>query len=128
MVQIVILDDRETNRKIFSKLAGSIEPGVAVHSFGNPVELLAWLEHNTPDLVVTDFKMPSMDGAEFIWRLRTLPHCGEIPVIVITVYEEREFRLRALEAGATDFLNSPVDHQEFVTRARNLLKLRKQQI
>jgi diguanylate cyclase (GGDEF)-like protein/PAS domain S-box-containing protein len=128
MVQIVILDDRETNRKIFSKLAGSIEPGVTVHSFGNPVELLAWLENSTPDLVVTDFKMPSMDGAEFIWRLRALPHCGEIPVIVITVYEEREFRLRALEAGATDFLNSPVDHQEFVTRARNLLKLRKQQI
>lgn len=128
MVQIVILDDRETNRKIFSKLAGSIEPGVTVHSFGNPVELLGWLEHNTPDLVVTDFKMPSMDGAEFIWRLRALPHCGEVPVIVITVYEEREFRLRALEAGATDFLNSPVDHQEFVTRARNLLKLRKQQI
>jgi CheY-like chemotaxis protein len=128
MVQIVILDDRETNRKIFSKLAGSIEPGVIVHSFGNPVELLAWLEKNTPDLVVTDFKMPSMDGAEFIGRLRALPHCGEIPVIVITVYAEREFRLRALEAGATDFLSSPVDHQEFVTRARNLLKLRKQQI
>lgn len=36
--------------------------------------------------------------------------------------------MRALEAGATDFLNSPVDHQEFVTRARNLLKLRQQQI
>ena len=124
MVRIVILDDRETNRKIFSKLAGSIEPGVTVHSFGNPVELLGWLEHNTPDLVVTDFKMPSMDGAEFIWRLRALPHCGEIPVIVITVYEEREFRLRALEAGATDFLNSPVDHQEFVTRARNLRSTR----
>jgi diguanylate cyclase (GGDEF)-like protein/PAS domain S-box-containing protein len=128
MVQIVILDDRETNRKIFSKLAASIEPDVTVHSFGNPVELLGWLEQNTPHLIVTDFKMPTMDGAEFISRLRALPHCGEIPVIVITVYEEREFRLRALEAGATDFLNSPVDHQEFVTRARNLLKLRKQQI
>jgi len=106
MVGIVILDDRETNQKIFSKLAVSIEPSVAVHSFGNPVELLAWLEHNTPDLVVTDSKMASMDGAEFIWRLRALPHCGEIPVIVITVSEECEFRLRALEAGATDFLNS----------------------
>ena len=128
MVQIVILDDRETNRKIFSKLAASIEPGVSVRSFGDPPELLAWLEHNTPDLIVTDFKMPSMDGAEFIRRFRAQPNSGEIPVIVITVYEEREFRLRALEAGATDFLNSPVDHQEFVTRARNLLKLRKQQI
>ena len=128
MVQVVILDDRETNRKIFSRLAASIEPDVTVHSFGNPLELLGWLEKNTPDLIVTDFKMPNLDGAEFIARLRKLPHCGEIPVIVITVYEEREFRLRALEAGATDFLNSPVDHQEFVTRARNLLKLRKQQL
>lgn|SRR5512143_1129852 len=79
---IVILDDRETNRKIFSKLAASIESGVTGHSFGNPVELLAWLENNTPDLVVTYFKMPSMDGAQFICRLRALPHCGEIPVIV----------------------------------------------
>src|ERR1700690_718575 len=128
MVQIVILDDRETNRKIFSKLAASIERGASVRSFGDPPELLAWLEHNTPDLILPDFKMPSMDGAEFIRRFRAQPNSGEIPVIVITVYEEREFRLRALEAGATDFLNSPVDHQEFVTRARNLLKLRKQQI
>ena len=78
MVQIVILDDRETNRKIFSKLAGSIEPGVTVHSFGNPVELLAWLEHNTPDLVVTDFKMPSMDGAQTAGMIRDLHPAARI--------------------------------------------------
>ena len=128
MPLIVILDDRATNRKIFSKLAASIESGVTVRSFGDPQELLVWLEHNTPDLIVTDFKMPTMDGAEFIRQFRAQPNSGEIPVIVITIYEEREFRLRALEAGATDFLNSPVDHQEFATRARNLLKLRKQQL
>jgi diguanylate cyclase (GGDEF)-like protein/PAS domain S-box-containing protein len=125
---IVILDDLETNRKIFSKLAASIESGVTVRSFGDPTDLLAWLEHNTPDLIVTDFKMPKMNGAEFIRRFRAQPNRDEIPIVVITVYEDREFRLRALEAGATDFLTSPVDHQEFVTRARNLLKLRKQQI
>src|SRR6202158_6082947 len=128
MVQIVHPDHRETNRKIFSKLAASIEPGVTVRSFGDPPELLAWLERNTPDLIVNDFTMTTMDGADFIRRLRAKPNSGEIPVIVITVYEEREFRLRALEAGATDFLNSPVDHHEFQTRARNLLKLRKQQL
>ena len=43
---------------------------------------------------------------------------------MITVYEEKRYRLHALDAGATDFLLSPVDHREFVTRARNLLKLR----
>jgi len=128
MSVIVILDDRATNRKIYSKLAASIEPGVTVRSFGDPLELLAWLENNTPDLIITDFKMPTMDGAEFIRRFRRQHENDDIPVIVITVYEEREYRLKALDAGATDFLTSPVDHQEFATRGRNLLKLRHQQL
>jgi diguanylate cyclase (GGDEF)-like protein/PAS domain S-box-containing protein len=127
MSVIVILDDRATNRKIFGKLAASIEPDADVHSFGDPLDALAWLDDHTPDLVVTDYKMPSMNGAEFIRRFREHSRLAEIPVIVITVYEEREFRLQALQAGATDFLLSPVDHQEFITRARNLLKLRHQQ-
>jgi PAS domain S-box len=47
--------------------------------------------------------------------------------MVLTAYDERTFRMAALEAGATDFLLSPVDHTEFLSRARNLLQLRKQQ-
>ncbi|MPZ55502.1 MAG: EAL domain-containing protein [Rhizobiales bacterium] len=128
MSVIVILDDRATNRKIFAKLTASIEADAQVHSFGDPADALVWLETHTPDLVVTDYKMPSMDGAEFIRRFRGHPQLAEIPIIVITVYEEREFRLQALQAGATDFLRSPIDHQEFITRARNLLKLRHQQL
>ena len=86
MVQVVILDDRETNRKIFSRLAASIESGVSVRSFGDPVKALAWLENNTPDLIVTDFKMPVMDGAEFIRRFRAQPKGKEraAPTIVMT--------------------------------------------
>jgi diguanylate cyclase (GGDEF)-like protein/PAS domain S-box-containing protein len=125
---IVIVDDRVTNRNIFAKLAASIEPNVHVQSFGDPIEALDWLQNNTPDLIVTDYKMPHLDGAEFIRRFRAMDHGSEIPVVVITVYEERSFRLKALEAGATDFLSSPVDHYEFVTRARNLLTLRKHQL
>src|SRR5690606_34158572 len=86
-----------------------------------------WMQHNTPDLVITDFKMPRMDGGEFIRRFRGLPSCLDVPVIVVTIYEDRDFRYRALEAGATDFLLSPVDHHEFLTRAHNLLTLRRQQ-
>jgi len=123
MSLIVIVDDRITNRNIFSKLAASIDAGVSVRAFGDPADALVWLESNTPDLIITDYKMPGMDGAEFIRSFRAIGGAAEIPVIVITVYEERTFRLRALEAGATDFLHSPVDHHEFVTRARNLLKL-----
>jgi len=128
MPLVLIVDDQLTNRAIFSKLAASIESGVAVEAFGDPAVALDWARDHTPDLVVTDYKMPQMDGAEFVRRFRELPGAAEVPVIVLTIYEERSFRLQALEAGATDFLQSPVDHPEFITRARNLLKLRKQQL
>src|SRR5262245_62560978 len=128
MPLVLIIDDQLTNRAIFSRLAVSIESGIAVEAFGDPAVALGWAREHTPDLVVTDYKMPQMDGAEFVRRFRELPGAAEVPVIVLTIYEERAFRLQALEAGATDFLHSPVDHHEFVTRARNLLKLRKQQL
>jgi diguanylate cyclase (GGDEF)-like protein/PAS domain S-box-containing protein len=128
MPLVAILDDRATNRHIFARLAQSIEPGITVRTFEDPVGALEWLSGNTPDIVITDFKMPNLDGAQFTRRFRDLPGCGDVPVVVITVYDERSFRLSALEAGATDFLQSPVDHSEFVTRARNLLRLRKQQL
>lgn len=127
MSLIVIVDDRSTNRNIFTKLAATIDPDVRVQAFAEPMQALNWLASNEPDLVITDYKMPDMDGAEFIRRFRCIPGSEDVPVIVITVYEERSFRLRALEAGATDFLHSPVDHHEFVTRARNLLKMHKNQ-
>jgi diguanylate cyclase (GGDEF)-like protein/PAS domain S-box-containing protein len=127
MSLVAILDDRATNRHIYSRLAESLEPDVTVKAFADPLTALDWLADNTPDIVITDFKMPHLDGSEFTRRFRELPRCADVPVVVITVYDERSFRLSALEAGATDFLHSPVDHSEFVTRARNLLKLRKQQ-
>lgn len=127
MSLVVILDDRPTNRNIFSRLAASLESQVTVQAFGDPLEALDWLSGHTPDLVIADYKMPNLDGAEFTRRLRGNPHVADVPVIVITAYDDRSFRLQALEAGATDFLQSPVDHHEFMTRARNLLRLRRQQ-
>ncbi|MCG6122181.1 MAG: EAL domain-containing protein [Microvirga sp.] len=128
MPLVMILDDRVTNRNIFAKLASSIADDVRVQSFGDPAEALASISHPIPDLVVTDYKMPGMNGAEFTRRFRELDGCEDVPVIAITVYEERSFRLAVLEAGATDFLLSPVDHAEFVTRARNLLRMRMQSL
>jgi diguanylate cyclase (GGDEF)-like protein/PAS domain S-box-containing protein len=127
MTTILILDDRTTNRNIFARLAASLDQGVEVAAFGDPQDALVWLSQNSVDLVVTDFRMPTMDGAEFTRALRALPGAADVPVVVITAYSDRSYRMRALEAGATDFLLSPVDHSEFLTRARNLLRLRRQQ-
>jgi signal transduction histidine kinase len=128
MANILILDDRNTNRKILAQLAKSVEPGVDVQQCASGSEALDAVKAAAPDLVFSDFNMPGMNGAEFVAAFRKLAGCIDVPVIVVTAYEDREHRYRALEAGATDFLASPVDHHEFVVRARNLLALRRQSL
>jgi CheY-like chemotaxis protein len=123
MCLVVIVDDRATNRAIYTQLARSIGQDVEVRAFGDPEEALCWLGENRVDLIVTDYDMPRIVGDEFISRFRRLPYAGGVPVMMVTICDRRQLRLRALESGATDFLQAPIDHFEFLTRARNLLKL-----
>ncbi len=127
MPNVVVIDDRVTNRNILTRLAASVEEGVRVKAFASPQAALDSASGVLPDLVITDYKMPGMDGADFVRAFRALPGAVDVPVVVVTVYEDRSYCYQALEAGATDFLLSPVDHVEFRARARNLLTLRKQQ-
>ncbi len=121
MSTILIIDDQSTSRKILEQLVSTLSGHVTAKSFADPVEALSWTSENQPDLVLTDYKMPNMDGIEFTRRFReTHP---DIPLVVVTALEEREIRYQALEAGATDFLTKPVDHVECRARCRNLLLL-----
>ena len=126
--EVFIIDDRSVNRKILTKFASSVGDDITVSAFPNPVDALEACARTVPDLVITDFKMPLMDGAGFIRNLRGQAGTADVPVIVVTAYEDHEIRREALEAGATDFILSPVDPWEFQTRARNLLRLRAQQL
>ncbi len=94
----------------------------------DPILALNWLDENVVDLIITDYKMPHFNGAEFTRRARAKPETSDIPIIVITIHADREFRLLSLDAGATDFLLSPIDPVEFSTRVRNLLGLRRHQV
>ncbi|PKU22547.1 EAL domain-containing protein [Telmatospirillum siberiense] len=123
---IVVVDDRATNRNILCRLARSLEAGAEAVAFDRPALALAAMRERLPDLIITDFNMPEMDGAEFVTRCRRDLADPEIPIVVITAYEDRDFRYRALEAGATDFLLSPIDHREFRTRTGNLLTIGRQ--
>ena len=122
---IVIVDDSPTNRRIYARLSRNLGIEVQLRTFENPQQVIDWLPDNRADLIITDYKMPFMTGDKLVAHIRA--HDPNIPVIVVTAYHDRNYRVACLEAGATDFLLSPVDHIEFVTRARNLLKLRAQQ-
>ncbi len=124
---VVIIDDQSTGRKILEELVRTIERGLVVQSYAEPYAALEWVKAQIPDLVLTDYKMPGLDGVEFIRRFRAVPGCADVPLIMVTIVEDRRIRYEALEAGATDFLTRPIDHYECRARCRNLLTLRKQQ-
>jgi two-component system, response regulator RpfG len=127
MSTVLILDDQSVSRMILEELVQSIDADIRIESFADPILALDWAKHNPLDLVITDYKMPNMDGVEFTHWLRQIPSCTDVPIVVITCMNEKAVRYRALEAGATDFLSKPFDHYECKARCRNLLKLRRQQ-
>ncbi|WP_316978586.1 GGDEF/EAL domain-containing response regulator [Shumkonia mesophila] len=126
MSVIVVVDDRVTNRNILAQLARAVEPQADVHAFDSARIAYEWMIDKDVDLIITDFQMPEMNGAEFVRECRRKLKCFDVPIIVITAYEDRDYRYSALEAGATDFLRSPIDHHEFRTRAINLLTMWRQ--
>jgi len=85
MSTVVIVDDQSTSRRILAELVQRLEDDLAVESFADPVEAIEWLEGNPSDLVLTDYKMPRLNGVEFTQRFRAIPQCCDIPLVVITV-------------------------------------------
>lgn len=120
---IAIIDDLAANRAFLERLAQNVDEVERVESFASAPEALEAFASDPPDLIVSDFNMPEMNAAQFLTSLRRMDGLEETPVIVVSSYEQRDIRYKALECGATDFLVSPVDTIEFTTRARNLLML-----
>lgn len=125
---VLIIDDQTTGRTILQKVIEQIADNLAVTTFGSPTEALDWIAHHDPDLIITDYRMPEMDGVEFIRTVRQRPHCENVPIMMITVVSEKAVRYEALDAGATAFLTRPIDQIECRTSCRNLLKMQEQHL
>ncbi len=122
MALILAVDDTPTNLALIERLLAKL-PGVETLALEDPVLALDWCAENRPDLILLDYMMPALDGLEFMRRLQALPGRAATPVIMITADLEREVRYQALELGARDFLNKPLDAAEFTARVKNQLAL-----
>ena len=107
MPTVLIVDDQAIIRMILEELVCSIGPEIETESFSDPVLALEWAKQDPPDLVLTDLKMPNMNGIEFTHWIRQTPSCADVPIVVITCVEDQNTKYRALEAGATDFIVKP---------------------
>ena len=118
---ILIVDDQESNVALLQQLLD--EAGyTCVTSTMNPQEVCALHRKNRYELILLDLQMPRMDGFQVMAGLKANESEGYIPVIVLTA--QPGHKLRALQAGAKDFISKPFDLIEVKTRIHNMLEVR----
>ena len=107
MKTCLVVDDSRVIRKVSRRILEDLGFEVAEASDG--VEALSWCSAVMPDAILLDWRMPHMDGMEFLRRLRAEPGGGQPKVIFCSVENEIELIREALEAGADEYVMKPFD-------------------
>ena len=124
-MNIVAFDDNEINLSLLEAAVSKFE--VDFISFTDPEEgLKVTSRMQKMDVALVDYMMPKVDGIEVIRRLRNV-HPDSIYIMITAVSDDQGVKIRALKAGATDFLGKPLDIIEFQNRLKNLIQLKKNQ-
>lgn len=119
--RILIVDDQASNVSLLKQLLS--ETGYThVESTMQPQEVCALHRAKSFDLILLDLQMPVMDGFQVMEGLKTNSADSYLPVIVLTA--QPGHKLRALQAGAKDFISKPIDLVEVKTRIHNMLEVR----
>ena len=117
MKRILVVDDE---RQIVRMLRASLQSsGYDVVSAGNGTEALEQLKSNPVDLIITDLAMPEMNGLELT---RAVRRAAQTPIIVLSVRDTEQMKVRALDEGANDYVTKPFNMQELLARVRVQLR------
>lgn len=115
---IFFLDDEKKVREAVSETLE--ESGFEVSHFGQASECLERLQNKKCDLLITDLKMPEMDGIELLAKAKRL--APWVPVLVITGYGDIPTAVKAIKAGAVDFIEKPLDTITFLNKVSSILQ------
>ncbi|MCU7958454.1 MAG: response regulator [gamma proteobacterium symbiont of Bathyaustriella thionipta] len=124
---VVIVDDQQINLDIQQEIVKQAIEEAEIVCFKDPQNALKFMQRFKPDLLIVDYRMGEMNGLELSMEMRLFHRGEEIPIIMVTVAEDRAIRREALAMGVTDFLSRPLDLVEFQARIRNLWELRQGQ-
>jgi len=119
--RILIVDDMQANVALLEGML-RVAGYTSVHSTTDPSEVCGLHRKNSYDLILLDLLMPVMDGFQVMEGLKDIEANGYLPVLVITA--QPNHKLRALEAGAKDFVSKPFDLAELRARVHNILEVR----
>lgn len=115
--RIILIDNEEGLCRMIEAVLGDI--GYKVESFTSPFKAIETFQPGSYDLVISDIKMPGMDGLEVLQKIRALDQ--HVPVIMITAYATVETSIQALRKGAYDMLTKPFEPEELLYRVKNAL-------
>ncbi len=118
--KILVVDDNLVVLKLLRHLLESQD--YLVITAQNGVEALKLARTEAPDIIVTDYVMPEMDGVALIKRLKGQKETRDIPIMMLTAKNEEEAELEGLDAGADDYLTKPIARKRFLARVARLLK------
>ncbi|KRF42740.1 response regulator [Paenibacillus sp. Soil787] len=118
--KVLVLDDEPKQRKgIIAKINISSLPITIVGEAGDGIEGLELVLREQPDIVITDIRMPGMDGLDFIERAKELN--PEIVFVIISGYSDFDFAKRAIKYGVSDYLLKPIDEAELRSNLANII-------
>jgi class 3 adenylate cyclase len=120
--KILVVDDTPQNIKVLDAI---LSPrGYRVATARSGAEALQKVRDESPDLVLLDILMPGMSGYEVAQRLRADPSTQFLPIVMVTALGAQEEKIKAIDAGADDFLSKPVNQLELLARVRSLLRIK----
>ena len=122
--RILVADDDATSRKLLVRILSGA--GYSCTQAPDGIEALASVHADPPSLLLLDFDMPEMDGAEVLKQLRQDPDAAiaQLPTIMLTGHGGEESEVLCLEAGADDFVTKPINQAVLRARIETQLRLR----
>ncbi len=121
--KILVVDNERPNVEL---LEGMLSKDYEIVTAYDGNAALIMVENTSPDIVLLDIMMPDISGYEICRKLKGNDKTKSIPIVMVTVLNERENRIKAIEAGADDFLSTPINMNELSARVKSLLRIKQQ--
>ena len=122
-IRILVVDDATFIRDMIKKQLRDKIPGVEVFDAPDGARALAQLKGQAVDLILSDWEMPNLSGAELLSAVRAIPDSSNVPFIMISSRGDRNHIIKAIELGVSDYLTKPFSAEELLKKVFKQLKI-----